>query len=148
MKKILYVVVFLFLLWILFLLLKQFELLHAQKVQIEELRKNFEKLQERVEKIEQGKNEFIFTGYSSTREECDDTPFITASNKRVRWGIVGMDRKYPFGTKLYIPYFRQVFVCEDRGGAIEGNRVDIWFPSKEAALKFGRKKLVAYVIGR
>lgn len=90
--------------------------------------------------------EFIATAYSSSSDECDSTPFITASGQRVRWGIVAADKKYPFDTKIYIPYFQQVFEVQDRGGAIKGNRIDIWFPSKEAAIKFGVKKLVCFVI--
>ncbi len=38
-----------------------------------------------------------------------------------------------------------VFVCEDRGGAITDNRLDIWFPSCRSALEFGiRKRHVAW----
>lgn len=90
--------------------------------------------------------EFIATAYSSSLDECDNTPFITASGQRVRWGIVAADKKYPFGTKIYIPYFQQVFEVQDRGGAIRGNRIDIWFPSKEAAVKFGVKRLICFIV--
>ncbi|GEM_PF-2663457 len=117
-----------------------------QKKEIEKLKKILEDFEKRVEKIEKGKATFIMTAYTSSRDECDDTPFITASNKRVRWGIIAMDKKYPLGTKVYIPYFKKTFVCEDRGGAIRGNKIDIWMPSKKMAIEFGRRKLIAYVI--
>jgi len=110
-------------------------------------KKDIENLQKRLQKIEQGKIEVIATAYSSRECETDDTPFITASNKKVRWGIIAMD-KVPFGTKVYIPYFKKTFVVEDRGSAIKGNRIDIWFPSTQEAYKFGVKKLICYVIGR
>ncbi|HDY68411.1 hypothetical protein LCGC14_1745220 [marine sediment metagenome] len=42
------------------------------------------------------------TGYSSTVDQCDDTPFITASNTRVRDGIVASN-EFPFGTRLLLP---------------------------------------------
>lgn len=37
-------------------------------------------------------------------------------------------------------------ICKDRGGAIRGNRLDIWFPSCEEALEWGRRKLSAKII--
>ena len=42
------------------------------------------------------------TAYSSTPEETDDTPFITASNTRVRHGIVATNM-LPFGTRIQFP---------------------------------------------
>jgi 3D (Asp-Asp-Asp) domain-containing protein len=111
------------------------------------LEEQYKKLELRIKKIEQGKREVLATAYTSSYEECDDTPFITASNKRVRWGFIAMD-KVPFGTKVYIPFFKKVFVVEDRGGAIRGNRIDIWMPDRKDAIKFGKKKLIVYVLGR
>jgi 3D (Asp-Asp-Asp) domain-containing protein len=115
--------------------------------EINRLKIETETLKKKIEKILQGKIEVLATAYTSSRKECDDTPFITASNKKVRWGIVAMD-KVPFGTKVYIPYFKKTFVVEDRGGAIKGNRIDIWMSNRKDALKFGRKKLIVYVLGR
>ena len=114
---------------------------------IDKLKIEIETLKKKVEKILQGKIEVLATAYTSSRKECDDTPFITASNKKVRWGIVAMD-KVPFGTKVYIPYFKKVFIVEDRGGAIKGNRIDIWMANRKDAIKFGRKKLIVYVLWR
>lgn len=90
--------------------------------------------------------EVIATGYSSSRDECDDTPFITASNQRVRWGIIAADPSIPFGTLVYIKHFNQYFEVQDRGGAIKGNRIDIWFPSKKEAFRFGIKKLKIVIL--
>lgn len=78
------------------------------------------------------------TAYSSTPEETDDTPFITASGTTVRDGIVATNL-LPFGTKVQIPeYFGdKVFVVEDRMHARKTNNLDIWMGSKQEALKFG-----------
>ena len=32
-----------------------------------------------------------------------------------------------------------VFIADDRGGKIKGNRIDIFFDSKEEAIDFGKK---------
>ncbi|MFI4881629.1 MAG: 3D domain-containing protein, partial [Phycisphaerales bacterium JB064] len=49
----------------------------------------------------------------------------------------------PFGTMLTIDGYanNQVVPVLDRGGAIKGNRLDLLFPSHEAALKWGVKTL-------
>lgn len=78
------------------------------------------------------------TAYSSTPEETDDTPFITASGKSVRDGIVATNF-LPFGTKIMIPgaFGGKIFIVEDRMHPRKVNVVDIWMPSKEQAKNFG-----------
>ncbi|MCX6764673.1 MAG: hypothetical protein NTU58_03160 [Candidatus Nealsonbacteria bacterium] len=87
------------------------------------------------------KMKVVITGYSSTPEETDDTPFITAQGTWVRDGIVA-NNLLPFGTEIRIPelYDNEIFVVEDRMNGRAGfYHVDIWFPSKEEAQKFGAK---------
>ena len=81
------------------------------------------------------------TAYSSTPEQTDDTPFITASGKRVRDGIVATNL-LPLGTKIKIPeiYGSKVFVVEDRMHRRMQDRVDIWFPTYAEAKSFGKKR--------
>jgi 3D (Asp-Asp-Asp) domain-containing protein len=79
----------------------------------------------------------IITAYSSSPDETDDMPFITASGKRVRKGIIACPRKYPFGTTVVIN--NQVYVCEDRLHPKYDNRFDIWFSTKEEAKQWGKQ---------
>ena len=78
------------------------------------------------------------TAYASTPDETDDTPFITASGLHVRDGIVATNI-LPFGTEVEIPklFGRKVFVVEDRMAARFRNTIDIWMPTRRAALYFG-----------
>jgi len=78
------------------------------------------------------------TAYSSTPEETDDTPFITAMGTTVRDGIIATNL-LPFGTKVTIPklFGNKVFVVEDRMHSRKKNNVDIWMDSKEDAINFG-----------
>jgi len=78
------------------------------------------------------------TAYSSTPEETDDTPFITASMTKVRDGIIATNL-LPFGTKIMIPklFGKKIFVVEDRMHERKVNFVDIWMPTKKDALNFG-----------
>ena len=80
----------------------------------------------------------VATAYSSTAEQTDDTPFITASNTRVRDGIVAANF-LPFGTKIRVPEFYgdKIFTVEDRMHPRKKNQIDIWFSTKQGALNFG-----------
>ncbi len=81
------------------------------------------------------------TAYSSTPEETDDTPFITAQGTMVRDGIIAANF-LPFGTKVQIPslFGDKIFVVEDRMHRRKTNNVDIWMPTKMDALQFGAHK--------
>jgi len=78
------------------------------------------------------------TAYSSSPDETDDTPHITASGSRTRDGVIATNM-LPFGTKVRIPHLfgKKIFVVEDRMHSRFSERVDIWFPTKEDAKKFG-----------
>ncbi len=84
------------------------------------------------------KKRVIITAYSSTPDQTDSTPFITASNTRVRDGVVAANF-LPFGTKIKIPsvYGDKLFTVEDRMRS--NKKVDIWFPTRKKALNFGVK---------
>lgn len=81
------------------------------------------------------------TGYSSTPEETDSTPFITASGTDVHEGVAAANW-LPLGTKIRIPdlFGDTVFTVEDRMHERFGDRVDIWFSSTEEAIEFGARK--------
>ena len=90
----------------------------------------------------------IITAYSSTEDQTDSTPFITASQKHVEDGIVA-NNLLPFGTKIKIPelYGDKIFVVEDRMNYRKGDyHLDIWFETREAAQNFGVKKAYIEVI--
>ena len=64
---------------------------------------------------------------------------ITASGTRASPGTIAADTSvYPFGTIMYVPGYGWGRV-EDVGGAIKGNHIDLYFPSHEKALSWGRK---------
>jgi len=80
----------------------------------------------------------ILTAYSSTVDQTDDTPFITASNTRTRDGVVAANF-LPFGTKVKIPgiFGDKVFTVEDRMAKKHDGKIDIWFPERYLAKNFG-----------
>jgi len=88
------------------------------------------------------KIEVVVTAYSSTVDQTDSDPFITAAGTWVKEGIVASNL-LPFGTEIRIPeiYGEKIFVVEDRMSWRKGEyHIDIWFPSYWEALNFGTKK--------
>lgn len=76
----------------------------------------------------------------------------TAMGTRARVGAVAVDpRVIPLGTKLYIesmdgfPTYGYA-VAEDTGGAIKGNRIDLFYNSNAEANRFGRRNVKVYVL--
>ena len=104
----------------------------------QEAQKSVFKIAEAAEDHKQVTRSVWITAYSSTPEETDDTPFITASMTQVRDGIVAANF-LDFGTEIRIPrlFGDKVFVVEDRMHRRKKNFVDIWMPSKMEALEFG-----------
>lgn len=80
--------------------------------------------------------------------ECGNGDGFTATMTRPRIGVIAVDpRVIPYGFLVYIEgygYFR----AEDTGGAIKGNRVDIFMVCRSEALNFGRRWVDVKLIGK
>ena len=89
-------------------------------------------------------NRRIITAYSSTPDQTDDTPFITANGTRVRNGIVATN-DLPFGTIIEIEGLG-IFEVNDRMNSryINGE-MDVWMETREQALEFGKQEIMACV---
>lgn len=80
----------------------------------------------------------FFTAYTATVSQTDSTPTITASNQRVREGIVA-NNCLPFGTKIKVN--NRVFEIQDRMNSRYGcNTFDIYMTDYAEALDFGRQQ--------
>ncbi len=86
-------------------------------------------------------------GYESTQKHPGHPEYgITASGTYVKQGrTIAASKGIPFGTRVYIPYFKGkkgfgdgIFIVEDRGGAIGPGKIDVYFESYREAIKFGR----------
>jgi len=89
----------------------------------------------------------IVTAYSSTPDQTDDSPFITAMGSRVHDGIIACNF-LKFGTKVKFPemYGDKVFVVEDRMAKRHSNKADIWMETREQALQFGARHLTMEIV--
>lgn len=88
---------------------------------------------------------YKITAYCACKKCCGKTDGITASGTKVKAGrTIAAPKNFPFGTKLMIN--GHVYTVEDRGGAIKGKRIDIYFDTHEEALKFGVKNLEVFKV--
>ena len=90
------------------------------------------------------------SGYTHTDAGCD---MITYTNTIVHIGTVAVDPRYiPYGTRMFIvsndgSYIYGISVAEDCGGAIKGDRVDLYFPTTAECFQFGRRDCTVYFLG-
>lgn len=84
----------------------------------------------------------------------DHTGTKTASGRLPQYGVIAVDPKViPLGTKLYVEstddgksWQYGYCVAGDTGGAIKGNKIDLFFDTRSECLKFGRRSAIVYVL--
>lgn len=86
------------------------------------------------------------TGYCPCINCCGKTNGITASGKKAKANhTIAAPSTYKFGTQIEIKGYG-TYVVEDRGGAINGNRIDIFFNTHQEALNWGRRTVYIKVL--
>jgi len=95
------------------------------------------------------------TGYTAGFESTGKTPDhphygITSSGVKVKrdlYSTIAADTNYfPFGTILYIPDYGYGVVA-DRGGAIKGNKIDLYYDTVEQVYaEWGKRTLDVYIV--
>ena len=96
------------------------------------------------------------TAYSDDLRSQEEWGSQTAMQTHTRVGVIAAPKNIPLGSKMYIPELKNykadgMFDVEDRGGAIKVKAdgtyvIDVWVPTREEALEFGRKKTTIYLI--
>ncbi len=94
---------------------------------------------------QEGGEIYTVTAYCPCSKCCGKATGRTASGTIATPGrTVAASGKFAFGTKLNIG--GNIYTVEDRGGAIQGNRIDIFVSSHAAALQFGRRQIRVSVV--
>ena len=90
------------------------------------------------------------TAYTHTDRGCDT---VTSTGTTVHWGTVAVDPRYiPYGTRMFImasdgSYVYGIATAEDCGGDIKGDRMDLYMPTYEQCMEFGRRRCTLYFLG-
>lgn len=93
--------------------------------------------------------QYTATAYTHTDAGCNMT---TATGTTVRKGTVAVDPKLiPYGTRMFIvandgSYVYGIGTAEDCGGAIKGNRLDLYFPTDPECWQFGVRGCTVYFL--
>jgi len=66
---------------------------------------------------------------------------VTAMGLRPGPGIAACGEAWPAFAVLWVPTYG-VVICGDRGGGLAPYQVDLYFPTLEAAIRWGGKKLL------
>lgn len=93
-------------------------------------------------------------GPRSTGKRPGDKDYgITASGARAKRGTVAVDpRVIPLGTKLYVKSLTPgvpdygFAIAQDTGGAIKGNKIDLFMDTVWECLQFGRRPVMVYIL--
>ncbi|MGG1662995.1 3D domain-containing protein [Brevibacillus sp. NRS-1366] len=94
-----------------------------------------------------------YAGYESTGKNPSHPSYgITYSGVKVRrddYSTIAADlRIFPLGTVLYIPGYGYGVVA-DKGGAIRGNKIDLYFETKQDVFtQWGKKSVDVYIVKR
>ena len=77
---------------------------------------------------------------------CNDP--ITSTGKKPRpYHTLAVDPKViPYGSRVYIPEFNKVFIAEDCGGAIKGNRIDIYMNNEYECRQWGIRNITIIIL--
>ena len=93
----------------------------------------------------EGGQTYKITAYCPCSKCCGKTTGRTASGTTATAGrTVAASSKFAFGTKLNIG--GHIYTVEDRGGAINGNKIDIFVNSHAEALQWGVRYLPVSVV--
>ncbi|AFL98553.1 hypothetical protein Desde_0058 [Desulfitobacterium dehalogenans ATCC 51507] len=71
----------------------------------------------------------------------------TATGVWPREGLIAVDpRVIPLGTEVYVEGYGYA-IAADTGGAIKGNIIDVFFPSLQRCIQWGRRPVVIHILG-
>lgn len=78
---------------------------------------------------------------------------VTAIGTKCRVGAIAVDPKViPLGSRVYVTsadgkaWIYGTAVCEDTGGKIKGNRIDLYFNTQKECINFGVQKAKIYIL--
>lgn len=70
----------------------------------------------------------------------------TSSGRQAHPGTIAADPKvFALGTKIFVPGYGYGTV-EDKGGAIKDMHIDLWFPTHQEALRWGKRTVTVTVL--
>lgn len=95
-----------------------------------------------------------YIGSTTARATAYYNQGTTATGTVAQKGVIAVDPRFiPYGTRMFIvtndgEYVYGIATAEDAGDSnILGNRIDIWFPTREECIQFGYRDCTIYFLG-
>ena len=130
------------------IMLQEYERLMKSYEELLELREELHNKMIGMEHFEMEEQWFEMeaTAYTDDVESQGKWVGQTASGMKPQVGVVAVDPKViPLGTKLYVEGYGEA-IAGDTGGAIKGNRIDLFMPTRSEASRFGRQVVQVRIV--
>ncbi len=103
-----------------------------------------------AKKSDEGKSKEITvkaTAYTASCEGCSGTTATGVDlNANPNAKVIAVDPSViPLGSKVYVEGYGEA-IAADTGGAIKGNRIDVFIPSEQGAINWGNKQVNITII--
>jgi 3D (Asp-Asp-Asp) domain-containing protein/LysM repeat protein len=87
------------------------------------------------------------TAYTASCEGCSGTTATGLDlNENPDAKVIAVDPSViPLGSKVYVEGYGEA-IASDTGGAIKGNRIDVFIPTEDKALEWGRKEVKVQIL--
>ena len=100
---------------------------------------------ESIKSIKGKRMKVTASAYTGAPEEGGEYTYI--DTKCIEGYTIAVDPEViPLRSKVYIPQFGKVFVAEDVGSAIKGNRIDIFMNDYDDAMEWGLREIDIIVL--
>ena len=131
--------------------------IHHLEAQTKALKSQIITLQSLVATLKQEEIYYTLHGFTATAYSLDNGSInhpgyrdgLTSTGLPANLGVVAVDPDViPYGSVVFIPQLKRFFIALDTGSAIKGKHIDIFFKTKEEALKFGKQTVDVAVCGK
>jgi len=85
------------------------------------------------------------TAYTKNGKGMNGKGITTNGQRTIEGHTIAAPESIPFGTQINIPALGKTFTVTDRGGAIKGNRLDLFMESRKDAMEFGIREMEVFI---
>ncbi len=98
----------------------------------------------------QGSGKEFYVSSTAYTASCNGCSGVTATGMNLKANpnakVIAVDPSViPLGTKVYVEGYGYA-VAADKGGAIKGNKIDVFFPNKSQAYRWGNKRVKVKIL--
>lgn len=118
---------------------------------VQQISHNHIKADYRPDQVSRGEPEHIerrmmrVSAYTSKDKGMNGRGICADGEKAQEGRTIAADPSIPIGTQIYISALGRTYTVDDRGGAISGDKLDLFMESRKDALRFGVQELEVWI---